>query len=133
MQIRALFLLPELPFTRVGSCCTHVTSCCTRVVSCCLVLYSCYLIFALALSRVVSCFTCVVRMLCHVVLCCYSCSFLDCNHHHNILRLLDILPNFHHKWNNPRLLFMHMVYSYAYESSSIKIQFITLYLKLVNR
>ena len=88
MQIRALVLLPELPFTRVGSCCTHVTSCCTRVVSCCLVLYSCYLIFALALSRVVSCFTCVVLMLCHVVLCCYSCSFLDCNHLHNILIFL---------------------------------------------
>ena len=33
------------------------------------------------------------------------------NHFHNILRIFDVLQNFHHKWNNVRFLFINMVYT----------------------
>ena len=33
------------------------------------------------------------------------------NNFHNILRLFDVLPNFHHKWNDARLLLINMVYT----------------------
>ena len=68
--------------TRVASCCTRVVSCCTRVVACCVVLYLCCLVFSCVVSfctRVVFCYL----VLCRVVSCCCSCSFLE-----QILKLL---------------------------------------------
>ena len=37
--------------------------------------------------------------------------FASYNHFHNILRIFDVLPNFHHKWNDARILLINMVHT----------------------